>query len=80
MAEYIVHQKLLVFYFPLVWLEDECNRVLQCLSVMFVPGVNPVTFEDWEKIDQVEKSNGGKVGKPREKIVNVQKMLECVKP
>ena len=38
-----------------------------------------MTFENWEKIDRLEKIDGEKVGKPREKIVNVQKMLDCVK-
>ena len=38
-----------------------------------------MTFENWEKIDRLEKSSGEKVGKSREKIVDVQKMLDCVK-
>jgi adrenodoxin-NADP+ reductase len=35
-----------------------------------------VTWKDWQKIDQFEVKEGEKVGKPREKIVKVEKMLE----
>ena len=40
-----------------------------------VTGIRPVTFSDWEKIDAVEKSRGESCGKPREKIVDVDEML-----
>jgi len=38
-------------------------------------GITPVTFSDWQKIDAVEKSRGESCGKPREKIVDVDEML-----
>jgi len=38
-------------------------------------GVTTVSWKDWERIDAVEKSRGEKVGKPREKIVDIQEML-----
>jgi adrenodoxin-NADP+ reductase len=37
--------------------------------------VRPVSFEDWQKIDQVEKSKGETSGKPREKFTNVSDMM-----
>ncbi|KAK2571701.1 NADPH:adrenodoxin oxidoreductase [Acropora cervicornis] len=41
-------------------------------------GVKPVFFDHWNKIDQVEQEMGKKLGKPREKIISVQKFLEIV--
>ena len=38
-------------------------------------GVVPVRFEQWLKIDNIEKSRGVERGKVREKIVDVQEML-----
>ena len=35
-----------------------------------------MTFEEWKKIDEYEKGHGEKVGKPREKVVNVKEFLE----
>lgn len=35
-----------------------------------------VSYEDWLKIDKAEIEAGKKLGKPREKIVDVEKMLE----
>lgn len=34
-----------------------------------------ISWKDWERIDAVEQSRGEKVGKPREKIVDIQEML-----
>lgn len=39
-------------------------------------GVKPVGFSDWEKIDGVEMSKGEAIGKPREKLLTVQEMLQ----
>uniref|UniRef100_A0A3Q3BQ16 NADPH:adrenodoxin oxidoreductase, mitochondrial n=1 Tax=Haplochromis burtoni TaxID=8153 RepID=A0A3Q3BQ16_HAPBU len=38
-------------------------------------GVKPVTFSDWEKIDNVEMKRGESRGKPREKLLTVEEML-----
>lgn len=38
--------------------------------------VQMVTWKDWEKIDEYEQQEGKKVGKPREKIVDIQEMLK----
>jgi adrenodoxin-NADP+ reductase len=37
-----------------------------------------VSWEDWEKIDQVEKERGKEKGKLREKITSVREMLEVL--
>lgn len=39
-------------------------------------GVKPVTFSDWEKIDNVETKRGESSGKPREKLLTVEEMLQ----
>jgi adrenodoxin-NADP+ reductase len=43
--------------------------------ICYVSGVTTVSWKDWERIDAVEQSRGEKVGKPREKIVDIQEML-----
>jgi len=35
-----------------------------------------VSFSDWEKINEVEIEAGAKIDKPREKIVDIPKLLE----
>ena len=42
-------------------------------------GIQPVSFADWEKIDQEEQRRGIEKGKPREKIVSIQEMLHVVR-
>uniref|UniRef100_A0A7N6A1H4 NADPH:adrenodoxin oxidoreductase, mitochondrial n=1 Tax=Anabas testudineus TaxID=64144 RepID=A0A7N6A1H4_ANATE len=42
-------------------------------------GVKPVTFSDWEKIDNVEMRRGEAKGKPREKILTVDEMLQVAR-
>ncbi|GCB79697.1 hypothetical protein scyTo_0018792 [Scyliorhinus torazame] len=39
-------------------------------------GIRPVSFSGWEKIDNVEVANGEKAGKPREKLLDVEEMVE----
>ncbi|XP_029456455.1 NADPH:adrenodoxin oxidoreductase, mitochondrial isoform X3 [Rhinatrema bivittatum] len=38
-------------------------------------GVHPVSFSDWEKINASETAKGKEVGKPREKILDLEMML-----
>lgn len=38
--------------------------------------VQVVNWDGWEKIDKYEQEQGAKVGKPREKIIIIKKMLE----
>ncbi|XP_002730940.1 NADPH:adrenodoxin oxidoreductase, mitochondrial-like [Saccoglossus kowalevskii] len=40
-------------------------------------GVVPVMFADWERIDELEKTRGVSIGKPREKFTTVEDMLEA---
>ncbi len=51
------------------------NVVYILLSV----GVKPVIFSDWEKIDSVEVSRGEAAGKPREKLLTVEEMLQVAR-
>ncbi|XP_076227961.1 NADPH:adrenodoxin oxidoreductase, mitochondrial isoform X2 [Nomia melanderi] len=39
-------------------------------------GIYSVSYDDWKKIDRVECERGKKLGKPREKIVDINEMLE----
>lgn len=48
------------------------------LSLAITPGVRPVSFSDWEKIDAAEVARGKAAGKPREKIVDPQEMLQLI--
>uniref|UniRef100_A0A8C6PPN1 NADPH:adrenodoxin oxidoreductase, mitochondrial n=1 Tax=Nothobranchius furzeri TaxID=105023 RepID=A0A8C6PPN1_NOTFU len=45
-------------------------------SLLEKRGVKPVTFSDWEKIDDLETRRGEVSGKPREKILTVAAMLK----
>lgn len=42
-------------------------------------GIKPVTFSDWEKIDRVESQRGEVLGKPREKLLTVEEMLQAAR-
>ncbi|XP_070783113.1 NADPH:adrenodoxin oxidoreductase, mitochondrial isoform X2 [Enoplosus armatus] len=42
-------------------------------------GVTPVIFSDWEKIDGVEMRRGEAAGKPREKLLSVEEMLQVAR-
>lgn len=52
------------------------NFSLPSLTVTL--GVRPVSFSDWEKIDAAEVARGKAAGKPREKIVDPQEMLQLI--
>ncbi|XP_072208189.1 NADPH:adrenodoxin oxidoreductase, mitochondrial isoform X3 [Excalfactoria chinensis] len=41
-------------------------------------GIRPVSFSEWEKIDAAEVARGKAAGKPREKIVDPQEMLQLI--
>ncbi|XP_009979913.1 PREDICTED: NADPH:adrenodoxin oxidoreductase, mitochondrial, partial [Tauraco erythrolophus] len=47
-------------------------------SILRSRGVRPVSFSDWEKIDAAEVARGKAAGKPREKIVDLQEMLQLI--
>ena len=49
-----------------------CSSISSLLSRRGVP---VVSWSHWLQIDRVEQERGRKVGKPREKIVNVEEML-----
>ncbi|KAL1999778.1 hypothetical protein VTN02DRAFT_3985 [Thermoascus thermophilus] len=41
-------------------------------------GLRPTSWQDWLRIDAVEKERGSKKGKPREKFGRVEEMLEVI--
>ena len=41
-------------------------------------GVQPVSFSDWKQLDDVEVARGARRGAPRDKIVDVEAMLEVL--
>ncbi|HET8724183.1 MAG TPA: FAD-dependent oxidoreductase [Anaeromyxobacteraceae bacterium] len=41
-------------------------------------GVKPVTFDEWKRLDDVEVARGARRGAPRDKIVDVDAMLEIL--
>ncbi|XP_072260043.1 NADPH:adrenodoxin oxidoreductase, mitochondrial isoform X2 [Pyxicephalus adspersus] len=47
-------------------------------ELLLLRGIQPVSFSDWEKIDAVEAARGAEVGKPREKILDPEEMLQLV--
>ncbi|PVD38445.1 hypothetical protein C0Q70_01060 [Pomacea canaliculata] len=49
--------------------------ILGAMNDGFATGVRPVSFSDWEKINQAEIQLGKKNDKPREKITSVEEML-----
>jgi len=50
--------------------------LFMCDSLFLLSGIKPVFFDQWRKIDQVELERGRQLGKPREKIISVQEMLD----
>jgi ferredoxin--NADP+ reductase len=51
------------------------NRDADPLLLLAAAGIKVVTFDDWEKIDQLEISRGIGAGKPREKFTRVNEIL-----
>ena len=47
--------------------------------LLYFTGVSTVSFNDWQKIDFIEKQEGDKVGKPREKIVQTNRLMTIAK-
>jgi adrenodoxin-NADP+ reductase len=41
-------------------------------------GVRPVSWEDWKRIDQVERARGQELGKEREKFVSIEEMMKVL--
>lgn len=49
---------------------------LGLLKILHEKSIPTVSYSDWKKIDKAECEKGQELGKPREKITNVNKMLE----
>ena len=48
------------------------------IIMLHATDVRPTTFADWEKIDAVERSEGERRGKPREKVTSTERMLDII--
>ncbi|KAK7068060.1 hypothetical protein SK128_024381 [Halocaridina rubra] len=53
---------------------------IDILQLLHKKGVTPVTFTDWCRLDEFEVTSGQKLGKPREKVTDIKKMLEIMLP
>jgi len=48
------------------------------LAILQERGIQPVTFYDWKRLDDVETARGARRGAPRDKIVDVAAMLRIL--
>ena len=48
-------------------------------DLLSLVGIPTVSFSDWDRIDKMECGRGEKIGKPREKIVEVDEMIKLAK-
>jgi len=55
---------------------DAKSRVHQVMEQHPDLKIQPVSYKDWLKIDRVEQERGRQLGKVREKIVDIDEMLE----
>ena len=49
------------------------------LPLLRTKGVEPVSFNQWETLDEEERHRGKPQGRPREKITDVNEMLNIAK-
>lgn len=57
----------------------ECKPGRQAIvDLLNRQNVRVITFEDWQKIDSLEQQVGKSKNKPREKIVNISEILDCL--
>jgi len=48
------------------------------LPLLYSKGIKPVTFIDWEALDEEERQRGKHQHKPREKVTDVSEMLDII--
>lgn len=58
--------------------EPKSGKV-EILKMLAEKGLLPVTFDDWTRLDDYEIKAGTDLGKPREKVTEVRKMLDLLK-
>ncbi|KAL4239315.1 hypothetical protein ACF0H5_000132 [Mactra antiquata] len=54
---------------------DTISNREDALQLLQRRGVKTVSFKDWNKIDMIETTDGENIGKPREKIADIDKLL-----
>ncbi|XP_042213542.1 NADPH:adrenodoxin oxidoreductase, mitochondrial-like [Homarus americanus] len=47
-------------------------------SALAEKGVQPVSFDQWNRLNQYEVETGAKLGKPREKVSNIKHMMDII--
>ncbi len=60
---------------------NKVKRIFFCFKVQNwfqERGITPVSFDNWEEIDKREKEMGEISGKPREKFVDIAKMVSVL--
>ena len=60
-------------------LPEKKTSIEQVLSEIRQPNQHIVSYDDWLKIDKVEKERGQERGKSREKILSKEEMISLVK-
>jgi hypothetical protein len=48
------------------------------LSLLSGKKLRPLSFADWQKLDALERANGAKTGKIREKFTRIEDMLAAL--
>lgn len=59
-------------------LEHDKGGNKECEEIFRKKNIQVVNWEGWKKIDKYEQEEGKKMGKPREKVVDIKAMLEIV--
>lgn len=55
------------------------EKSLQYFGINVDSFVEPVLFQDWERIDEEEQRRGKLSNKPREKLISVDEILKMIK-
>lgn len=61
-------------------LDEDKNGSNECKKLLNSNNVQLVDWEGWKRIDKFEQEEGKRKGKPREKIVDIKKMLAIASP
>ena len=58
---------------------ESMEKLLQYFGIDVDFFVEPVLFQDWERIDEEEQRKGKLSNKPREKLISVDEILKFIK-
>ena len=76
-----IHCRPFIHVYNIVHITPEIDFEIKSLEIIlktmfYFLGIKPVSFEEWENIDNKEKLEGMKTQKPREKMVDIEHMLD----